>query len=126
DPTTSWLSRFVAIGGPNHGSTICRGLGESPGSHVCEELEPDGPAFTNEWLADLNGIGETPPGPEYLVIYDSVADNFYQGPDAESPRLEGACNHDLPGRFHLPIARGLEAVATYSAFLRDGALPDCD
>ncbi|HVL80788.1 MAG TPA: hypothetical protein VM840_04250 [Actinomycetota bacterium] len=120
-----WLRRFVAIGGANHGTTTCRGVGQVRGSHVCEELEPDSPTFTNAWLADLNSIGETPPGPEYLVIYDSVGDQFYQGPDAHSPRLDGACNLDLPGRFHLPIARGPEAVAVYGAFLADGSLPVC-
>lgn len=125
DPTTSWLRRFVAIGGPNHGSTACRGLGMIHFSHVCEETDPDSPIFTNPWLADLNGIGETPPGPEYLVVYDSLADNFFLGPDARSPRLEGACNFDLPGRFHLPIGRGPESVTVYRAFLRDGALPVC-
>lgn len=123
--SASWLRRFVAIAGANHGTTTCRGLGAVHASHVCEELEPESPTFHNEWLADLNSIGETPPGPEYLVIYDSVADHFYQGPDAGSPRLDGACNFDLPGRFHLPLGRGPEAVAIYSAFLQDGTLPEC-
>lgn len=120
DPATSWMRRFVAIGGANHGSTVCRGYGSTGASHPCEELEPDSP-----WLADLNGIGETPPGPGYLVIYDSVGDQFYLGPDAHSPRLEGACNHDMPGALHLPIARGPVAVARYQAYLADGVLPAC-
>lgn len=118
DPT--WLRRFVAIGGPNHGSTSCRGLGGRTVSHVCDELDPDSP-----WLDDLNGADETPPGPDYLVIYDSLADHFFIGPDAHSPRLDGACNRDLPGRMHLPIARGPEAVGIYRAFLADGTLPVC-
>jgi hypothetical protein len=127
DPGVSWLRRFVASGGANHGTTTCRGLGDVGGtgfaaSHACEELEPGSP-----WLDLLNGIGETPGGAErYVVVYDSLADNFYLGPDARSPRLAGACNHDLPARFHLPIGRGPEATAIYIGFFATGALPSCD
>jgi hypothetical protein len=92
---------------------------------VCEETEPDDPTFTNEWLADLNSPYEAVPGVGTLVIYDSLGDNFYVGPDARSPRLDGACNHDLPGRFHLPIGRGLESVTIYRQFLLEGTLPTC-
>jgi pimeloyl-ACP methyl ester carboxylesterase len=113
-----WVANMVLIAGANHGTTACHGVGTARGSHVCEETEPG-----SEWLEELNSIGETPAGPRYLVLYDSVGDNFYQGPDAHSPVLDGACNIDLPLAFHLPIARGEQAVATYLPFLRDGTDP---
>lgn len=115
-----WMANVVAIAGANHGTTTCRGVGTAHGSHVCEELEPG-----SDWLAELNGDDETPPGPNYLVLYDSMADQFYMGPDAHSPRLDGACNVDIPFAFHLPVARGEQAVSTYLAFLKDGISP-CD
>lgn len=119
DPSVSWLGKLVAIGGPNHGSTACRGV--SVISHVCYETDPMNPG----WLDHMNSIGETLPGHPTLVVYDSIADQFFLGPDARSPRLEGACNHDMPGTMHLAIARGPAAVPRYLSFLRDGVLPDC-
>lgn len=116
------MASFVAIAGANHGTTTCRGAGEAKVSHVCEEVHPG-----SEWLQTLNAAGETPPGPRYLTIYDGsgVADQFYLGPDAESPRLKGACNFAMPGTAHNTLARGETAVKTYLAFLRDGKEPTC-
>jgi hypothetical protein len=118
DPQISWLRNFVAVAGPNHGSTVCRGLQDF--SNPCFETDPDSP-----WLDDLNSIGETPTGHGYLVLYDSVADQFFLGPDARSPRLDGACNLDLPGTMHLALARGPTTVPIYRQFLLDGTLPAC-
>ena len=116
------VRRHVAIAGANHGTTSCRGSGTARVSHVCEETEPG-----SAWLAALNGGGETVAGVEHLVIYDGhpVGDNFFVGPDADSPRLAGACNHAMPLTFHLPLARGAAAVNTYVPFLREGILPAC-
>lgn len=114
------VRRHVAIAGANHGTTSCRGSGTLHVSHVCEETEPG-----SAWLADLNRDGETIAGVDTLVLYDPVADNFYLGPDRESPRLAGACNHPLPGALHLPVARGATAVALWSTFLRHGTRPAC-
>ena len=123
DPAVAELvRRHVAIAGANHGTTSCRGSGTAHVSHVCEETEPG-----SAWLAALNAGGEAVPGVEHLVIYDGhpLGDNFYMGPDADSPRLAGACNHAMPLTLHLPLARGAAAVNTYVAFLRDGTLPTC-
>ncbi|HUF33913.1 MAG TPA: alpha/beta fold hydrolase [Acidimicrobiales bacterium] len=114
------VANVVAIAGANEGVTTCRGLGTAQGSEVCIELEPG-----SEWLAELNSIGQTPRGPSYLALYDPVGDQFYQGPDARSPRLEGGCNHEMPGAFHNGLARGPLAVSTYIPFLQGGQLPAC-
>ena len=118
------MRRFVAIAGANDGTTTCRGSEEVKGSlHVCDEIGPGRP-----WLDRLNAFGETPPGPEYLTIYDGtgVADDFFLGPDALSPRLEGACNHPMPGLDHFSLAWSPEPVEIYLAFLQDGDLPSCE
>jgi hypothetical protein len=78
------------------------------------------------WLAELNagpsGRGETPAGPRYLVTFDGtgLADNFYLGPDGNSPALQGsrACNHPMPLTPHNSLAYGGPAVAFYLQFLR--------
>ena len=116
------MRSFVAIAGANQGTTSCRGSGTLHVSHVCEETEPG-----SAWLADLNAGGQTPGTTRYLTIYDGsgIVDTFFVGPDAKSPRLEGACNHELPGVAHNTLARGAGPVATYIAFLRDGTLPAC-
>lgn len=118
----SQIRTFVAIAGANHGTTSCRGAGTAHVSHVCEETEPG-----SAWLAELNAAGETPPGPVYLTLYDGsgLTDNFYLAVDAESPRLDGACNHSMPGTPHATLARGDAAVAIYLALLKDGILPEC-
>lgn len=116
------LRSFVAIAGANQGTTACRGSGTLHVSHVCEETEPG-----SAWLAELNAGGQTPGATRYLTIYEGsgFVDNFFLGPDAQSPRLDGACNHQMPGVAHNTLARGATAVATYLAFLRDGTLPAC-
>lgn len=116
------MRTFVAIAGANHGTSSCRGSGTAHVSHVCEETEPG-----SAWLAELNAVGEIPPGPRYLTIYDGsgFSDTFYLAPDAESPRLEGACNHRMPGTPHFTLARGEAAVTTYIGLLKDGILPEC-
>lgn len=116
------MAHFVAIAGANHGTTTCRGAGEAKVSHVCEEVHPG-----SAWLDELNSRGETPSGPRYLTIYDGsgFADQFYIGPDADSPRLQGACNFAMPGTAHNTLARGEAAVKIYLAFIRESALPDC-
>lgn len=119
DPAISWMRNFVAVAGPNHGSTVCRGLHDY--TNPCFEMDPMQPA----WLDDLNSVGETPPGHNYLVLYDSLADQFFLGPDARSPRLDGACNADFPGTMHLGLARGPKRVPIYRQFLLDGTLPPC-
>jgi pimeloyl-ACP methyl ester carboxylesterase len=116
----TWLHTFVAIAGPNHGSTTCVGLGRAHYSYVCEELEPG-----SAWLAELNagpgGTGEAPPGPRYLALYEGTGttDNFYLGPDGQSPRLDaaGVCNHQIPYQFHNSLAGSEPAVSYYVAFV---------
>jgi len=120
----SHMRAFVALGGPNHGSSDCRGVGQAHGSYVCEELEPG-----SAWLAELNagpdGEGEAPPGPRYLTLEDPIGDNFYVAIDAASPKLAGAdvCNHEIPGVFHNGLAVSEPSVTEYIAFLKDGTCP---
>jgi pimeloyl-ACP methyl ester carboxylesterase len=117
------IRRFVAIAGATEGTTTCRGTGEQGVLHVCDEVAPG-----NAWLEELNSIGHTPPGPEYLTLYDGTgfADDFYLGPDALSPQLKGACNHPLPFTDHLTLGWGPEAVGIYLVFLQRGELPSCE
>lgn len=116
------IRRFVAIAGANHGTTTCRGSQGTGALHVCDEIGPGSP-----WLQELNGIGETPAGPAYLTLYDGsgLADEFFLGPDARSPRLKGACNHEMLGVDHLSLAWGRSAVGIYLSFVRDGEFPTC-
>lgn len=118
------MRSFVAIAGPNHGTTTCRGVGQAHGSYVCEEIEPG-----SAWLAALNrgprGLGETPPGPRYMALYEGTGttDTFYLGPeDAKSPRLEGrgVCNTEMPNVAHNTLAFGAEPVARWMRFLQTG------
>lgn len=117
-----YIRRFVAIAGPTQGTTTCRGSAETGALHVCDEVPPGG-----KWLEKLNSIGHTPPGPDYLTIYDGtgVADDFYLGPDALSPQMKGACNHQMPGFDHFSLGWSPQAVEVYLAFVRDGELPKC-
>jgi len=116
------IRRAVLIAGANRGTTSCRGSRTAHYSHVCDEVEPG-----SDWLAELNSFGDTLPGIDYLTLLDGtgVADNFYLGPDASSPRLDGACNHNLPFTLHLPLARGRQAVTAYGTWLGGGPLPSC-
>lgn len=114
---------FVGIAGANEGTTSCRGSGTARVSHVCVEVEPG-----SAWLADLNASGRSvADGIDALTIYEGTGttDQFYLAIDASSPRLDGACNHEIPFTPHLTLARGEPAVGRYIAFLRDGVLPTC-
>jgi pimeloyl-ACP methyl ester carboxylesterase len=117
-----YIRRFVAIAGATHGTTTCRGTDEKGILHVCDEISPG-----SKWLEELNGIGQTPSGPDFLSIYDGtgVADDFYLGPDALSPQMEGACNHPLPGLDHFSLAWSPQAVDIYLTFVMKGKLPEC-
>lgn len=117
-----YIRRFVAIAGATEGTTTCRGTDEKGILHVCDEVSPG-----SKWLQKLNSIGHTPRGPKYLSIYDGtgVADDFYLGPDALSPQMQGACNHPMPGRDHFSLGWSPEAVDIYLAFIKTGKLPEC-
>ena len=117
------IRRFVAIAGATEGTTTCRGTAEQGILHVCDEVAPG-----SAWLEDLNSIGHTPPGPDYLALYDGtgVMDDFYLGPDALSPQMKGACNHALPFTDHFTLGWGPEAVEIYLDFVRAGKLPSCE
>jgi pimeloyl-ACP methyl ester carboxylesterase len=123
-----WMSSFVGLAGANHGTTTCRGRGAggTADSNVCLETEPG-----SSWLAALNagphGDGEAPPGPRYLTVYDGsgLADDFYLGPDAQSPALAGraVCNHQMPLTAHNSFAISRTAIDYYLGFLHTGACP---
>lgn len=123
DDVRAGVRRAVLIAGANRGTTSCRGSRTAHYSHVCDEAEPG-----SDWLAALSSHGDTLAGVDYLTVLDGTgaADNFYLGPDASSPRLDGACNHNLPYTLHLPLARGAAAVSAYGTWLAGGALPSCD
>jgi pimeloyl-ACP methyl ester carboxylesterase len=118
---------LVLIAGANHGTTTCRGLAGKNYSTVCDEVDPASP-----WLAQLNagpgGQGETPAGPHYLVTYDGtgLADNFYLGPDGQSPALLGprACDVAMPLVPHNSLAYSAPAVGVYLTFFRTHTCPN--
>jgi pimeloyl-ACP methyl ester carboxylesterase len=120
------IRNLVLIAGANHGTTTCRGLAGKNYSTVCDEVDPASP-----WLAELNrgpgGRGETPAGPRYLVTYDGtgLADNFYLGPDGQSPALQGsrACNVAMPLVPHNSLAYRASSVDVYLTFFRTGTCP---
>jgi pimeloyl-ACP methyl ester carboxylesterase len=122
-----WLKAFVGLAGANHGTTTCRQRGSAHDSYVCEETEPG-----SAWLTALNagprGAGESPRGPRYLTIYDGsgAADDFYLGPDAQSPALagKGVCNHQMPFTAHNSFAIEGKAIDYYLRFLATAACPD--
>lgn len=62
-----------------------------------------------------------------LTVYEGTGttDQFYVGIDAKSPRLDGACNHEIPFTPHLTLARGEPAVSRFIDFLGNGVLPGC-
>ena len=103
------LDAFVGIAGANRGTSFCRGnealLVSDPESALisCDEIAPDVPGvYTNPWLADLNSGDETPGAARYLTVYDGSgsADPAFVGPDAPSPRLDGATNCAFSGAYH--------------------------
>ena len=54
-----------------------------------------------------------------------VLANFYLGPDAQSPTLQGkrVCNHPMPYTAHNSFAIARSAIDVYLAFLRTGVCP---
>jgi pimeloyl-ACP methyl ester carboxylesterase len=120
---------FVAIAGPNHGTTVCRrlwlvwiiGWRDHMG---CDELVPG-----SEWLQSLNGPdGEKEaPGPtRVLAVYDGTgADILYLRwllgwpvRDQDSPALKGAHTVKLPGLTHDELRISDDAVSAYLRFVK--------
>ena len=111
------LVSFVAIAGPNDGTTFC-----PPGSGgqlaSCDEIAAGTP-----WLAELNGPdgGDETYGPaKWLTVYDGTGygDPAYTGPTyALSPELRGATNTAFPGTYHNDLRLDPAIVAYYRKFL---------
>lgn len=120
---------FVAIAGPNHGTTVCRRLWlvwliGSKDFIGCDELVPG-----SVWLTKLNGPqGEKEaPGPtRYMTIYDGTGTDIlylrwlYWLPvrDQDSPALEGAQNVKIPGLTHDQLRTNGAAVSIYLHFVQ--------
>jgi pimeloyl-ACP methyl ester carboxylesterase len=123
------IEDFVAIAGPNHGTTVCRrlwlvwliGWNDFIG---CDELAPGSP-----WLRDLNGPrGEREaPGPtRYMTIYDDTGTDIlylrwlYWFPvrDHDSPALKGAHNVKMPGLTHDQLRTSRDSVSIYLRFVQ--------
>ncbi|MFQ5846096.1 MAG: alpha/beta fold hydrolase [Candidatus Methylomirabilales bacterium] len=123
------IEEFVAIAGPNHGTTLCRrlwliwvvGWNDFMG---CNELAPG-----SAWLRSLNGSHgerEAPAPTRYLTIYDGTGSDFFYLSwlfllpvgDQDSPALKGAENVKMPGLTHDELRTDDQAVATYLRFVR--------
>jgi len=106
----------IMIAGANHGTTTCRG---EMTLDVCKEVQPGSP-----WLAELNAPGETPGPTKWLVVCDctGIADDFYLGPDALSPLLEGAPTIRLPYDNHFQVGLSTTAIAAYLPFALAGSV----
>ena len=111
------LVSFVAIAGPNDGTTFCPpGSGGQVAS--CDEIAAGTP-----WLAALNGPGgsdETYRPARWLTVYDGTGygDPAYVGPAyALSPQLAGATNKAYPGTYHNDLRLDPAIVAYYRAFV---------
>jgi pimeloyl-ACP methyl ester carboxylesterase len=120
------LKNFVGIAGANRGTTFCRGneafLVTDPETALisCDEIAPDVPGvYTNPWLAELNSGDETPGRGRYLTVYDGSgsADPAFVGPDAPSPRLEGAINCAFSGAYHNDLRIDPLIAAFYARFV---------
>ena len=108
---------FVAIAGPNHGTSFC-----PPGSEdqlvSCDEI-----AAGTSWLAHLNGprgSDETYGAIKWLTISDGsgAGDPAYGGPTyAASPELRGADNRTYPGTYHNDLRIDAAIVKDYRTFL---------
>lgn len=128
------IEDFVAIAGPNHGTTVCRrawlfwliGWKNFVG---CDELAPG-----SAWLASLNGPhGENEArGPtRYLTIYEGTGvDSFYLPwlfllpvMDQDSPTLKGADNRKLSGLTHNELRTHQDSVDLYLNFVRSPKTP---
>jgi pimeloyl-ACP methyl ester carboxylesterase len=123
------VAHFVAIAGPNHGTTVCRrawlvwliGWRDFIG---CDEITPG-----SAWLNNLNGTegNKEARGPtKYLTIYDGTgADHFYLPwlffmpvQDQDSPALRGAENHRLQGLHHDELRVDPTAISMYLNFVQ--------
>jgi triacylglycerol lipase len=124
------IDRFVAIAGPNHGTTVCRrtwllwvvGWRDFIG---CDEIKPG-----SAWLHSLNRLhgGTEAPGPtKYLTIYDGTGADILYLPwlfwlpvrDQDSPALDGAKNQRLPGLTHDGLRLDPMAVSLTLEFLQE-------
>ena len=122
------IERFVAIAGPNHGTTVCRrawliwliGWKDFMG---CDEITPG-----SAWLRSLNGpLGDREArGPtKYMTIYDGTGTDrlylpwlfFLPVGDQDSPALQGAENHTLAGLTHDELRFHPAATSLYLEFL---------
>jgi triacylglycerol lipase len=123
------IEGFVAIAGPNHGTTVCRrawlvwliGWKDFMG---CDEIAPG-----SVWLRSLNGARgekEAPPPTKYLTIYDGTGTDRFYLPwlfslpvrDQDSPALQGAENHTLPGLTHDDLRLDPHATSLYLKFVQ--------
>ena len=123
------IEDFVAIAGPNHGTTVCRrawliwliGWKDFIG---CDELTPG-----SVWLRRLNGPSgeqETRGPTRYMTIYDGTGvDSFYLPwlfglpiKDQDSPALKGAENRRLPGLSHDELRTHEDAISLYLHFVQ--------
>ena len=123
------IEDFVAIAGPNHGTTVCRrfwliwliGLKEFIG---CDELAPG-----SAWLQSLNGPHgerETPGPTRYMTIYDGIGGDRFYLPwlfflpvgDQDSPALKGAENRKMPGLTHDELRTNENAISLYLRFVQ--------
>jgi len=123
------IEHFVAIAGPNHGTTVCRrawliwlvGWKDFMG---CDELTPG-----SAWLRSLNGpLGDREArGPtRYMTIYDGTGTDRFYLPwlfflpvgDQDSPALQGAENHKLLGLTHDELRFHPAATSLYLEFVQ--------
>jgi triacylglycerol lipase len=122
------VRKFVAIAGPNHGTTVCRRswlfwfIGWQD-FIACDEI-----ATGSTWLQDLNrayGDQELPGSLTTLALYDGTGtDVFYQRwlfgwpvTDQDSPALKGAKNVTIPGLTHDELRIHPKAITTYLNYL---------
>ena len=122
------VEHFVAIAGPNHGTTVCRrlwlvwiiGWRDHMG---CDELVPG-----SAWLQSLNGPNaeKEVPGPtRVLTVYDGTGADILYLPwllgwpvrDQDSPALKGAQNVKMPGLTHDELRTSDDAVSAYLRFV---------
>jgi len=122
------VEHFVAIAGPNHGTTVCRrlwlvwiiGWRDHMG---CDELVPG-----SAWLQSLNGPNaeKEAPGPtRVLTVYDGTGADILYLPwlfgwpvrDQDSPALKGAQNVKMPGLTHDELRTSDDAVSAYLRFV---------
>jgi len=122
------VEHFVAIAGPNHGTTVCRrlwlvwiiGWRDFMG---CDELVPG-----SDWLQSLNGPNaeKEAPGPtRVLTVYDGTGADILYLPwlfgwpvrDQDSPALKGAQNVKMPGLTHDELRTSDDAVSAYLRFV---------